>query len=167
MGAASSADAVEAWTKATNGKVKSFDDGSSSGGVDAGRVLVDSQAPPQYQGPPRSEPPTPPVEDARLGGYVQAGIEGVGRIERVQLVQEGGGEVKTQAQLDVEIGRANLAKLREQMMKRQEEKEALDEAARREAILAPYSPSLESPEVPFVVVGIPSSVAQSNNHVPW
>ncbi|KAM0749300.1 hypothetical protein T439DRAFT_47352 [Meredithblackwellia eburnea MCA 4105] len=50
IGCASSDDARQAWTKATDGKVTRFDDGMNGRvAVDAGRVLVNSDAPPLYQ----------------------------------------------------------------------------------------------------------------------
>ena len=60
IGSASSDDARIAWTKATDGKVKTFDDGTRGGtiAIDAGRVVgpqrQPNEAPPQYE-PPEEE----------------------------------------------------------------------------------------------------------------
>ncbi|KAK4703390.1 hypothetical protein P7C70_g2831, partial [Phenoliferia sp. Uapishka_3] len=121
IGSASSDDARIAWTKATDGKVTVFDDGSGRGGIaiDAGRVVGPAaplqEAPPMYVGPPEDSPLTEvsnvPVPETAVregaGGEVVEDIGGSDNAVKEDNV------VKTAAsEFDVEAGRQTLARLR-------------------------------------------------------
>lgn len=109
IGSASSDDARIAWTKATDGKVKVFDDGMRGGtiAIDAGRVVGPQRQP--HEAPPQYQPPEEEVDE--VTGEVEGVLAG-----------------KTQQELDVEAGRANLARLRADMVRRQEIEELNREA---------------------------------------
>ncbi|BGP45435.1 hypothetical protein JCM10450v2_001253 [Rhodotorula kratochvilovae] len=129
-------DAIWAWTKATDGKIKSFPDGSNAamryyGEMDAGRVVeptfVDSAdplagdaltlgvaaPPPLYDGPP-GEPDQDVVQaldDRRLEDETGVAAEGRGPSWR-DSVDEGRTSTSPPPQNSIEEGAAHLARLR-------------------------------------------------------
>lgn len=143
IGSASTPDAVAAWTKATDGKVRSFDSGTGANyagpAIDAGRLVGprrgEAEAPPQYEPPPAEEVVREEANEAaaeRVVEQVQEAAhaqdtEGV-RAAVTEAVTNGGGaeprsEKAPQSELDLEQGRARLAQLRQALLERQQAEE--------------------------------------------
>lgn len=133
IGSASSDDARIAWTKATDGKVTVFDDGSRSRvAVDAGRVVPPSNdAPPMYMPPPEDAPLTQ-VSNAEE----RETTETEPRVEQLQgphvavetTVKEDDAATPTPSEFDVEAGRLTLARLRAARELKEDEQRAKEAA---------------------------------------
>jgi len=154
IGSASSQDAIWAWTKATDGKVKRFDDGTRGGlqAIDAGRVVGPAaplqEAPPQYQPPPEEAPLTLHANGpahAALPEVPAGGENGVEEGAAPAQMDAPAEPVKTQGEFDVEAGRANLARLYAERLKA-EEAAAVANAA--EGPFAPLTPASINPGEP-------------------
>ncbi|KAL8280345.1 hypothetical protein RQP46_007262 [Phenoliferia psychrophenolica] len=133
IGSASSDDARLAWTKATDGKVTVFDDGSSERGsvaIDAGRVIVPLQdAPPLYVPPPPTEAETEAASAEVEGGSPRVEhVEGPAAVVET-TIKEDDHAVASYSEFDVEAGRQTLARLRAARELKEEEERAKDAAA--------------------------------------
>ncbi|ORY90639.1 hypothetical protein BCR35DRAFT_349591 [Leucosporidium creatinivorum] len=152
VGAASNDDARSAWTKATDGKVKVFreDDGPGFGGpavqaIDAGRIVGPGYGNLMLEGPPEYVPPAEPIvvpaaaahavsAEARDSSHSPSPLHPSSDTTTTPPPTEepststirADGTAKTQEEIDLEAGRAILARLRqERIAKEAEEQERL------------------------------------------
>ena len=176
IGSASTPDAIAAWTKATDGKVKQFDNGQGAAlhhgpAIDAGRLVGPrhGEAPELLDAPPMYEPPPEPVANPEAAGPEAAVTNGAGTQATAEAVVHDGQEAvathetngvreavreavtsssppppngaaggvshdgRNQAEIDLEQGRANLAKLRHALMEKQEAEENVSHAGSQRA----------------------------------
>lgn len=143
IGSASTPDAIAAWTKATDGKVKVFDDGTRSSlgqAVDAGRVIgpsqrmaTDIEAPPMYEPPPETAPATAEavVADAAEATERESTSGVRAAVSEAVATNPSAPEPAhaAQSELDLEQGRANLARLRAALLEKQQAEDALQVSA--------------------------------------
>ena len=154
IGSASTPDAIAAWTKATDGKVKAFDNGQGAAlhhgpAIDAGRLVGPrhgepelGEAPPMYEAPPERVADPAGGESDPAGAGTEAAAEAVvhegeeaaathqtnGVREAVREAVVGSpnrtsasvaGGARRQSEIDLEQGRANLARLRQALIDKQ------------------------------------------------
>lgn len=152
IGSASSPDAREAWTKATDGKVTVFDDGARAGvAIDAGRVLgpvrdgplggIEREVPPVYVGEEALTGAANGLPGDHGAGVGAAGAAGEGEGAPQETEGEEGARVEHVAvdglkldhpppnAFDVEAGRQNLARLHAERIRKEEKQRALELAS--------------------------------------
>lgn len=115
-----SKDAEWAWRKATDGKVKEFPT-TSTFELDAGRVVVPFEAPPPgYDGPPSEDPPAESSSSTAPAAATDGATEASGDGKQANGEAVVG---RPSTEDEIENGRRNLARLREERERRERERE--------------------------------------------
>lgn len=129
IGSAQDPNAIEAWIKATDGKVTTFDDGSSARvAIDAGRVLIaPSRSSRRHEAPPPVYEPPPPAPGQNQDEAVTAALVAA---EEAGANDSGADEPSAPlSRASLEVGRARLALLKQQLDERRQQELAATNAA--------------------------------------